>query len=157
MDQKENNACILSLIVIEERDKTKKVIFRNKLKKLNFVKTFEDIIENELDFHDNVIMKTEIQRHPHDINPLTFELHKTLFDVLNFNAALKVINITLAYENDENGIIVYTPVFPLGVEVEPLTKFLERGWRLDRISIFRGGLLGKKGWIFSGGVTEKIN
>ena len=29
----------------------KKVTFRNRLKKLNFDKTFEDIIENELDFH----------------------------------------------------------------------------------------------------------
>ena len=41
---------ILSLIVIEERDKKKKVIFWNRLKKLNFDKTFEDIIKNELDF-----------------------------------------------------------------------------------------------------------
>ena len=41
---------ILSLIVIEEGDKKKKAIFWNRLKKLNFDKTFEDIIENELDF-----------------------------------------------------------------------------------------------------------
>ena len=39
---------ILSLTVIEEGSNEKKVIFRNQLKKLNFDKFFEDIIENEL-------------------------------------------------------------------------------------------------------------
>ena len=54
---------ILSLTVIEERDNKKKVIFRNRLKKkkLNFDKTFEEIIENELDFHDYDTAKIEIQ------------------------------------------------------------------------------------------------
>ena len=37
--------------VIEERINKKKVIFRNRLKKLNFEKTFEDNIESELGFH----------------------------------------------------------------------------------------------------------
>ena len=37
--------------VIEERNNKKKVIFRNRLKKLNFDKTFEDNIESELGFH----------------------------------------------------------------------------------------------------------
>ena len=43
---------IFSLTVIEKRNNKKELIFRNRLKKLNFDKTFEDIIENELDFHD---------------------------------------------------------------------------------------------------------
>ena len=37
-------------------------------------------------------------------NPFTCELHQILFDILDFNPELKVINITLAYENDENDI-----------------------------------------------------
>ena len=31
-------------------------------------------------------------------------MHQTLFDVLDFNLALKVINVTVFYENDENDI-----------------------------------------------------
>ena len=42
---------IFSLTVIEERNKKKRYLFRNRLKKLNFDKTFKYIIENELDFH----------------------------------------------------------------------------------------------------------
>ena len=34
---------------------------------------------------------------------------------------------------------------------EPPTKFPKREG-LDRTSIFRGGLLGKRGWLFSGGL-----
>ena len=45
-----------------------------------------------------------MQQKPDDVTPFTGELHQTLFDVLGFNPALKVINITLAYENDENNI-----------------------------------------------------
>ena len=96
------------MTVIEERNNKKKVIFRNRLKKLNFEKfdkTFENIIENELDFHGYGTAKTEIQQEPDGINPSTCELHKNLFDILDFNPAVKVINITLAYENDENDIL----------------------------------------------------
>ena len=95
---------IFSLAVIEERNKYFD-IDRNRLKKLNFEfdKTFEDI-ENELDFHGYGTAKIEIQQQPDDINPFTYELHQTLFDLLDFNPALKVINITLAYESDENDI-----------------------------------------------------
>ena len=95
------------------------------------------------------------QQQPHDINPLTCELHQTMFDVLDFNSALKKINITLAYKNDENNIIVCTPppppppVSPGGVK--PPTKCLKWGRGLDRTSILRGGLLGRRGWIFQGG------
>ena len=39
----------------------KKLIFRNRLKKLNVDKTFEDTIENELDFHDYGTVKIEVQ------------------------------------------------------------------------------------------------
>ena len=39
---------IFSLKVIDERNNKKKVIFQNRLKKLNFDKIFEDIRENEL-------------------------------------------------------------------------------------------------------------
>ena len=53
---------LFSLTVIEERDNKKKVIFRNRLKKVNFDKSFEDIIENELDFHDYGKAKYEIQQ-----------------------------------------------------------------------------------------------
>ena len=42
---------VFSLTVIEERNNKKKVIFWNPLKNLNFDKTFEGIIENELDFN----------------------------------------------------------------------------------------------------------
>ena len=38
----------------------KKVIFQNWSKKLKFYKTFEDIIENELDFHGYGTPKIEI-------------------------------------------------------------------------------------------------
>ena len=41
---------------------------------------------------------------PDDVNPFKCELHQTLLDVLYFNPALKVINITLAYQNDENNV-----------------------------------------------------
>ena len=41
-------------------------------------------------------------------NPLTCELHQTMFDIPDFNRALKVINIILAYENDENNIILHS-------------------------------------------------
>ena len=74
------------------------------MKKLNFDEIFESIIENELDFHDYGTTKIEIKHQPGDINPFTCQLHQTLFDVLDFNPALKVINITLAYKNDENNI-----------------------------------------------------
>ena len=80
------------------------MIFWNQLKKLNFDKIFESIIENELDFHDYGTTKIEIKQQPGDINPFTCQLHQTLFDVLDFNPALKMINITLAYKNDENNI-----------------------------------------------------
>ena len=84
------------------------------MKKLNFDKTFEDIIENELDFHDYGTVKIEVQQQPHDINPLTCELHQTMFVVLESNPALKVIYMTLAYENDENGIIMCIPTLSAG-------------------------------------------
>ena len=58
---------IFSLMVIEERNDKKIVIFRNRLKKLNF----EDIIENELDVHGYDTAKIEIQQQPDDINPVT--------------------------------------------------------------------------------------
>ena len=81
------------------------MIFRNRLKKLNFDKTFEDVIESELDFHGYDTAKIKIQQQPDDINPFMYGLlHLTLSDVLNFNPALKVINITLVYKNDENNI-----------------------------------------------------
>ena len=57
--------------------------------------------------------------------------------------------------------IVCTPLpfFYLGGGIEPPTKFSERGHLTYRISIFRGGLLGKKGWLFfwggEGGVKSK--
>ena len=79
------------------------MIFRNRFGKLKF-DSFEDIIENELDFHGYGTAKIEIQQQPDDINPFTCELHQTLFDVLDFNPGLREINITLAYENDENDI-----------------------------------------------------
>ena len=96
-------------MIIEERNNEKKVIFHDLLKKLNFGKTFEDIIENELDFHGYGNVKIEnptTARQLDDINikPLTCELHETLLGIVDFNPALKVINITLAYENDENNI-----------------------------------------------------
>ena len=78
--------------------------FRNRLKKSNFNKTFEDITKNELDFHGYDTAKIEIQQQPDDMNPFTCELHQVLFDIIDFNPELKVINITLAYENDENDI-----------------------------------------------------
>ena len=74
------------------------------MNKLNFDKTFEDIIESDIDCHDYGTVKIEIQQQPDDINPFTCELHQTLFDVLNFSPGLKVIYITQAYENDENNI-----------------------------------------------------
>ena len=57
-----------------------------------FDKTFEDIRENELDFHDYGTAKIEFQQQPPDINPLTCELHQIVFVVLDFNPALKVIH-----------------------------------------------------------------
>ena len=64
----------------------------------------EDIIENELDFHGYGTAKIEIEQQSDDINPFTCELHQTLFNIQEFNPALKVINITLAYQNDKNDI-----------------------------------------------------
>ena len=93
---------IFSYTVIKESKNKYKVIFRNQLKKLNFVKTLKDNIENELHFHGYGTTKIETQQQPDDINPFTCELHQTLYDILEFNPALKVINITLVYKNNEN-------------------------------------------------------
>ena len=95
---------VFLLTVIEERKNKKKVIFRNQLKKLNFDETFEGNIKNELDFHGYDTVEIEIQQQSDDINRFTCELHQTLYDILEFNPVLKVINITLVYENDENDI-----------------------------------------------------
>ena len=46
--------------------------------------------------------KIEIQQQPNNINLFTCELHQILANVLVFNPAFKVINITLANENEEN-------------------------------------------------------
>ena len=108
------------------------------------------------------------QRHYEKWDPTTSTCYKS-FDIcitsnyvwrmfdLHFNAALKVINITMAYDNDENSITVCTT--PLSAErgVESPTKFSERGRGLDRISIFRGGLLGWGMNFFSGrGLHKKL-
>ena len=45
------------------------------------------------------------------------------------------------------------PPFLQRGEVEPPTKFSKRGGALDRISTFRGGLLGKRGVTFFRGVA----
>ena len=95
---------VFLLTVIEEKKKKKKVIFRNQLTKLNFDETFESNITNELDFHGYDTVEIEIQQQSDDINHFTCELHQTLYGILEFNPALKVINITLVYENDENDI-----------------------------------------------------
>ena len=64
---------------IEQRNNNnKKAIFRNG--KLNFDKTFEDIIENELDFHGYGAAEIEVQQQSDDINPFKCELHQTLHD-----------------------------------------------------------------------------
>ena len=81
----------LTVTVIEEKDCKKKIIFQNQLKKLNFDKSFEDVIENELDFHHYGTEKIEIQQQLQDISPLMCELHQTMFDVLDFKPALKTI------------------------------------------------------------------
>ena len=89
---------------IQDSNNKKKIIFQNRLKKLDFDKTFEDIMQNEVDLHDFGTAKIEIQQQSNDINRFASQLHQTLFDVLNFNPALKVINITLGYENNKNDI-----------------------------------------------------
>ena len=71
---------------------------------MNFYKTFEDLIENELEFHGYGTRKIEIQQQPDDINLFKCELHSTLFGILDLNPALKVLNSTLAYHNDENDV-----------------------------------------------------
>ena len=52
-------------------------------------------------------------------------------------------------ESQHNKHSVHPPPFLRGWEVEPPTKFSKRG--LDKTSTFRGGLLGERGWHFSGG------
>ena len=52
-------------------------------------------------------------------------------------------------------IIVCTPLSAGGGGgVERPTKFSKRGGGLDRSSVFRGRLLGKRGWLFSGGLLQ---
>ena len=51
-------------MTIEERNNEKKVTFQNRLKKLNFNKTFEVIKENEFGFHGYGTAKIEIQQQP---------------------------------------------------------------------------------------------
>ena len=118
------------------------MIFRNRLKKLNFCKTFEDIIENELDFHDYGTAKIKIQQLPRDINPFTCELHQIMFDILDFNPALTVINITPAYKNHENDIIVCTTSPLSDGGIEPPTKFLKKGGEGFTGSQFLKGVAG---------------
>ena len=57
--------------ISEERSNKKIVILQNQLEKLNFDKTFEVIIENELDFHGTA--NIEIHQQPYDLNPCTCE------------------------------------------------------------------------------------
>ena len=49
-----------------------------------------------------------------------------------------------------------TPALSAGEEVEPPTEFSKRGRGLDRTSTFRGGLLGKREWLFHGGKGEGV-
>ena len=65
-------------MVIEVRNNKKKVIFWNRLKKLNF-----ENIENELDFHGYGTAKIEIQQQPDDITPSMSELHKISYRFYN--------------------------------------------------------------------------
>ena len=67
-------------------------------------KVFSLTVIEKPDFHGYDTAKIEIQQQPDDINPFTRVLHQTFFDALDFNPAVKVINITLAYKNDENDI-----------------------------------------------------
>ena len=57
-------------------------------------------------------------------NPLTCELHQTMFDVLDFNPALKVINIILTYEI--HGVHPPLPLF-FCWGAEPPTKSSKNG------------------------------
>ena len=70
---------IFSLVVIEKANSKKKVIFQNRLKKLNF----KDIIENELDFHGYKNAKIEIQQQPDDINSFMCELREISYGFYN--------------------------------------------------------------------------
>ena len=51
---------IFSLMLKEESNNKNKMIFRNRLKKLNFDKTFEDIMDSELDIHGYGTAKIDI-------------------------------------------------------------------------------------------------
>ena len=95
---------IFLLTVKEEKNDKNKGKFRNQLEKANIDKTFENIIENELDFNGYGTAQVDIQQQPDDVNPFTSELHQTLFNTLDLNPTLKMINITLAYKNNENDI-----------------------------------------------------
>ena len=44
------------------------------IEKLNFDKTFEDLIENELEFHGYGTGKIEIQQQPDDKSPFTCKI-----------------------------------------------------------------------------------
>ena len=61
------------------KNKQQKVIFQNRLKKLNF----KDIIENELDFHGYMNAKSEIQQQPDDINSFMCELREISYGFYN--------------------------------------------------------------------------
>ena len=69
----------------------KNVIFRNRLKKLNFDKTFEWIIENELDFHDYGTAKIEIQQQPDDmiVFRVNYAAQKMKFSIKDFFSKLE--------------------------------------------------------------------
>ena len=95
---------IFSVTVKAKKNNKNKRKFQNQLKKLNFDKTFENMIENELDFNGYGTAQIDIQQQSDEINPFTCGLHQTLFDTLYLNPALKMINITLAYENNEKNI-----------------------------------------------------
>ena len=55
-----------------------------------------------LTFMTVALGKIEIQQQPNNINLFTCELHQTLANLLVFSPAFKVINITLANENEGN-------------------------------------------------------
>ena len=66
----------------------------------------------------------------------------------------QLLTYTYIYPHIETHSIVGTtppPPFCRGGGVEPPTEFSKRGRGLDRTSIFRGGLLGKREWLFHGG------
>ena len=84
--------------VLEEWNSKEKALFKNNLKKLEYTKEFKDI--DELSFSSFETAKIEMQESLGGLDRFLCDLDQTLYEILDFNHAIRTINITVQYNDD---------------------------------------------------------